>query len=87
MCKGSESKMIEYSWKDQEHNSSYYYSEHDGMIHAHVHNIVHTKIWIAKIVKLNPYNQEQLLGQYISQEHAKRAVERWFRVEEKTLIS
>ena len=74
-----------YQWKDLENNTSYFYREQDGLIVAQVHNLAHTKIWIAKGLP-NGMPEEKYLGQYITLEFAKRSVERWIGLEDNTLL-
>ena len=74
-----------YSWKDLENNTSYFYREQDGLIVAQVHNVVHTKIWIAKGLP-NGMPDEKYLGQFITLDFAKKAVERWIGIQDRTLM-
>lgn len=71
-------------WKDAEH-CHYYYNVENGKIVGQSHNVAHTKIWVA-MVKLN-HNEEQYLGQYITLDFAKRAVELYWEIQERTLLS
>jgi len=74
---------MKYSWKDLENNTSYLYKVANGLIIAQVHNVVHTKIWVAKIFL---EEREIFLGHYITLDFAKKAVENFMKVEEKTLL-
>ena len=74
-----------YQWKDLENNTSYFYREVDGLILAQVHNVVHTKIWVAKAFP-HGMPEEKYLGQYVTLEFAKRSVERWIGLEDNTLL-
>lgn len=77
---------MKYSWKDGENNTSYFYREEDGLIVGQAHNVVHTKIWLAKTVG-RELNSEKYLGQYISQESSKRAVEEFVLISDRTLLN
>ena len=48
-----------------------------------VHQIAHTKIWLAKVYL--DYTDEKYLGQYITNESARQAVERFWGIRERTL--
>ena len=72
--------MTNYEWKDVDHACSYYYDTSDGRIVGQVYNMAHTKIWGAKLMN------EQSLGLYITFNDAKSALERYFDIENKTLI-
>jgi hypothetical protein len=78
--------MKKYDWKEGGNNIScyYYYNTKDGLIVGQVHNISHTNIWVSKIYK-TPTN-EHYLGQYISLEYAKNAIERHFDIQSRTLL-
>lgn len=73
------------SWKDCAHDTYLYYNNDDGRIIGQVHVIAHTKIFVAKILTA-VYNNEIFLGQYISLEHAKNAAERYWIIQDKTLL-
>lgn len=75
---------MKYSWKDTEHDCHYFFQEEDGKVVGQVHNIAHTKIWIAKII-LN-HNEEKYLGQYIDCNFSKMAVENYWLIQSRTLI-
>lgn len=76
---------MKYDWKDLENNTSYFYREQDGLIVAQVHNLAHTKIWLAKAFLQNS-TDEKFLGQYITLDFAKKAVERWIGIQDRTLM-
>ena len=71
-------------WRNTDQNCHYYYRVENGLIIGQVHNVVHTQIWLAKIIY--NYNEEKYLGQYISVEFAKNAIEYYWAMEERTLI-
>ena len=76
--------IIEYDWRDTDHNIYYYYVKNTGRIVGQVYNLAHTKIYGAKIYRLD--NEEQYLGQYINSEHAKNAVLDYWQIQSRTLI-
>lgn len=76
---------MKYDWKDLENNTSYFFREQDGLIVAQAHNVAHTKIWIAKGLP-NGMQDEKYLGQFITLDFAKKAVERWIGIEARTLM-
>lgn len=74
---------MKYDWKDLENNTSYFFKLENGLIIGQAHNVVHTKIWVAKIFL---EEREIFLGHYISLDFSKKAIETFMRVEEKTLL-
>lgn len=70
-------------WKDS-NQAQYYFNREDGKIIGQVHVIAHTQVWLAKII-LN-HNEEKYLGQYISMEFAKKSVERYWYIDERTFL-
>ena len=70
-------------WRDAEHKVSYYYLKDTGRIIGQVYNLAHTNIYGAKIN--NEFNEEQYLGQYISCDFAKKAIEYYWNIQERTL--
>ena len=76
---------MSFNWKDAEHNCSYYFKTQNGKIVGQVYNIAHTNIWGAKINFAD--NEEKYLGQYISLEYAKKAIEFYWDLIDKTYES
>ena len=74
-----------FEWKDAEHNCSYYFRTRTGKIVGQVYNLAHTNIWGAKVL-IND-NEEKYLGQYISQDFAKNAIEVYWKLKERTVES
>ena len=70
-------------WKDVEHKCSYYYLRDTGRIIGQVYNLAHTNIYGAKVY--SDLNEERYLGQYISSESAKKAIEHFWNIQERTL--
>ena len=71
------------SWKDTGNDVGYYYDLDNGLIVGQVHQIAHTKIWLAKVYI--DYTDEKYLGQYVSHDFARGAVERFWGIRERTL--
>ena len=77
--------MKTFEWMpDASRSTSYYYNVDDGRIVGQTTNIVHTGVWVAKIV-FN-HNEEKYLGQYISEETCKRSVMMYWEIENRTLL-
>ena len=72
-------------WKDVEHKCSYYYLRDTGRIIGQVYNLAHTNIYGAKVY--SDLNEERYLGQYISCESAKKAIEHFWNIQERTLTN
>lgn len=71
-------------WKDAEHGVFYFFQTDDGLIVGQVNNIGHTKIWLAKVpIRVN---EELYLGHFITAEFAKRAIEKYWLTQERTLL-
>lgn len=70
-------------WLNADQNCSYYFFRHSGKIVGQAFNFAHTRIWGAKIYVLP--TEELLLGQYISLESAKRAIEEYWDEKDRTL--
>ena len=72
-------------WKEEKsRNTDYYFDTTDGRIIGQVTNMVNTSIWVGKVI-FN-HNEEKFLGQYISKEHCKQAVVRYWDMQNQTLI-
>ena len=70
-------------WLNAEQNCSYYFFRHSGRIVGQAFNFAHTRIWGAKIY-VTP-TEELLLGQYISLETARVAIEEYWDEKDRTL--
>jgi len=75
---------MSFNWKDTENDNHYFHIVETGQIVGQVHNVIHTQIWLAKIV--HTYNDEKYLGQYITANFAKKAIEYYWDMQERTLI-
>jgi hypothetical protein len=77
--------MKKYTWKTSEMSQcSYYYNEQNGRIVGQINKLGHTSVWLAKIIKTS--NEENFLGQYIEDIYAKKAIENFWEIDEKTLL-
>ncbi len=70
-------------WKEALHDVSYYYEKDTGRIIGQVYNIAHTKVFGARVY--NEHSDEKYLGQYITCEFAKKAIEYFWNLQERTL--
>lgn len=71
-------------WQEFEHNNQYYYNDFDGLIIGQTHKFgTSNNIYTATV---KPQNIDKVLGYYISGDHAKRAVERFWEIEDRTMI-
>jgi len=73
---------MELNWKESK-ESLYYYNE-KGLIVGHVHKIAHSEIYLGKIIQKN---EETILGRFINEHSAKNAVEDYWLIESRTLLS
>lgn len=71
-------------WKDGDHDVHYYYETHTGRIIGQTNKIVHTKVWLSKIIY--NHNDEKYLGQYISNDHAKNSIREYWDIQDRTLL-
>lgn len=69
-------------WRCVDKNNHYYFQTHDGRIIGQVYNLAYTIVWGAKI----PVNatEELIIGQYIEQEYAKKAIEEYWDGKDRT---
>lgn len=72
-------------WRDMDHKVSYFYLQDTGRIVGQTYNLAHTNIYGAKVY--SELNEERFLGQYISCEFAKKAVEYFWNIQERTLTN
>ena len=71
-------------WMDADHDIYSFYNQEDGLVVAQIHKIAHTKIWVAKIIQ--GHTDERYLGQYIGHDFARKAVENYWAIQERTLL-
>lgn len=69
---------------DKSRSTNYYYDMSDGRIVGQATNIVHTGVWVAKII-IN-HNEEKFLGQYISEKDSMIAVRMYWDKQGRTLL-
>ena len=74
---------MNYDWKDAGHETHYYFKTENGLIVGQVHNIAHTKIYMAVAIVRNT---EELLGRYIALDFAKEAVSHYWNIQRRTLL-
>ena len=70
------------AWKPTANDTYYYWIEDNGLIIGTVHNVFNTTIWLAKI---SSNNDDAVIGRYITCDFAKRAVEQYWNIQERTL--
>ena len=69
-------------WRDIDKGVQYFYQVRDGLIVGQVYNMTYTSIWGAKIPV--SATEELVLGQYVTLEFAKRAVEEHWNEKDRT---
>jgi hypothetical protein len=70
-------------WKEAPHKVWYYWKSDTGQIIGQVTNISHTDIYNSKVYCNN--TEERYLGQYINSDFARKAIEHFWNIEERTL--
>lgn len=78
--------MTTYNWEYSRNGNDclYYYQVETGLIVGQVHNIAHTNVYVAKIYR--SHTDEHFLGQFITQDFAKKSVEKYFDIQSRTLL-
>ena len=71
-------------WQDYEASNQYYYDDKDGLIIGQIHKFGTSITIYTATVK--PENMDKLLGQYINLDYAKLAVERYWEIQDRTLL-
>lgn len=72
-------------WMENEFYTFFYYHEDTGLIAGITHKLgTQNTIYIAKVIK---DNTEYSIGQYINQSFAKSAIERYWDIENRTLLN
>lgn len=71
-------------WQDYEASNQYYYDDKDGLIIGQIHKFGTSVTIYTATVK--PENLDKLLGQFINLDYAKRAVERYWEIQDRTLL-
>ena len=64
------------NWRCVDGNNHYYFRTNDGKVIGQVYNLAHTIVWGARV----PISatEEEVLGQYIEMEFAKKAIEEYW---------
>ena len=75
--------MTTFDWKDNDNDTHHYYRINDGCIVGQTHKIAHTKIYLAIIIVAN---SENYLGRFVSLDFAKKAVQNYWDIQERTLL-
>lgn len=70
-------------WRDIDKGVQYCYQVHNGLIVGQVYNMSYTSIWGAKIPV--SATEELILGQFITLEFAKRAIDEYWNEKDRTL--
>ena len=70
-------------WRDIDKGTQYYYQVYNGLIVGQVYNMAYTSIWGAKIPV--SATEEIILGQFVTLEFAKRAIEEHWGDKDRTL--
>ena len=72
-------------WTEKEFSQWVYYDDEDGLIIGSVYKIGNQLgIWGSKVYDKTV--METILGQYIDSDYAKRAVERYWEIQSRTLL-
>jgi hypothetical protein len=71
-------------WQEFENDSEYYYDDGDGMVIGHIHKFGNLRMIYTATVKSS--NLDQGLGQFVSRDYARKAVERFWEIQDRTLL-
>jgi CTP:phosphocholine cytidylyltransferase-like protein len=72
-------------WTEKEFSQWVYYDDQDGKIIGAVYKIGNSNsIWGGKVYLVN--NQEQVMGQYIDSDYARKSVELYWEIDSRTLL-
>lgn len=72
-------------WMEKEFSQWVYYDDQDGKLIGAVYKIgTSTGIWGARVYLIN--NNEMVMGQYIDSDYARKAVERYWEIDGRTLL-
>lgn len=81
---------MKYSWVDESNNVKHYYRTSDGKILGTIWQYVNNhRVWVSKILEEEfPFTNasEKFIGHYIDQDSARRSVERFWDIEDNTLL-
>lgn len=72
-------------WTEKEFSQWVYYDDQDGKIIGAVYKIGNsTSIWGGRVYLVN--NTEQVMGQYIDSDYARKSVELYWEIDSRTLL-
>ena len=71
-------------WQEYENNTQYFYDDIDGMVIGQVHRFGTSNSVYTATVK--PDNIDNLLGQFVSLDYAKNAVQNFWNTQDRTLL-
>jgi CTP:phosphocholine cytidylyltransferase-like protein len=72
-------------WTEKEFSQWVYYDDQDGKIIGAVYKIGNSNsIWGGKVYLVN--NTEQVMGQYIDSDYARKSVELYWEIDSRTLL-
>jgi hypothetical protein len=71
-------------WQEYENNTQYYYDDKDGMVIGQVHRFGTSNSVYTATVK--PDNIDCVLGQFVSSDYARNAVQNFWNIQDRTLI-
>lgn len=72
-------------WTEKEFSQWVYYDDQDGRIIGAVYKIGNqTSIWGGRVYRLD--NTEQVIGQYIDSDYARKSVELYWEIDSRTLL-
>lgn len=72
-------------WTEKEFSQWVYYDDQDGRIIGAVYKIGNqTSIWGGRVYRLD--NTEQVMGQYIDSDYARKSVELYWDIDSRTLL-
>ena len=72
-------------WQEKEFSQWVYYDDQDGKIIGAVYKIgTSTGIWGARVYLIN--TQENVLGQYIDSDYARKAVQLYWEIDSRTVL-
>ena len=71
-------------WQEYENNNQYYYDDEDGMVIGQVHRFGNSVNIYTATVKSS--NGENLLGQFVTVDYAKKAVRNFWEIQDRTLL-
>jgi len=72
-------------WTEKEFSQWVYYDDQDGKIIGSVYKIGNqTGIWGSRVYLIN--NNEQVMGQYVDSDYARKSVELYWEIDSRTLL-